>query len=168
MPLTKVSLNQFDIQSLKGKKRYNSRFRIWISFISILVFAIIYLSVGFDASNNVFKFFAIVTIVAHLFLFISSTVDNGFSHDLKEKQKYAGILKAIKKEHWIDDENGWERFKVDFGEWKIGVKSFQKAYWEKINEGDEFYIEQAVNSGFVFKLEKDNVDFKMGLQIEIK
>lgn len=168
MPLAKVSLTETDIQLLTNKKKLNSGIRIKISLISVIILLVVYFYVGFDISNYTFIVFGIMILFIHGFLFISSVKDVSFYNDLNEKQKYSGIIKVTKKEHWIDDENDWERYNIDFNEWRIGSKSFHVEYWNKINEGDEFYIEQAINSGFVFRLEKETQDFKNGILKELK
>jgi len=94
---------------------------------------------------------------------MGSLKDVNFYNDLKEKQKYVGTVKVKKKEYFYDDESNYESYVVNFDEWRIGNKSFKEDFWNIINEGDEFYVEQAVNSGFILKLEKDKKDFKIGL-----
>jgi hypothetical protein len=163
MPLTKIPLTKADIEAVKSKKKNKSKFRIWISIVSFLILLIVYLSVGFDTSDSTFEFFKIVVIVIHAFLLLGSLTDTNFYNDLNEKQKYAGLVKVKKKEYFFDSEDNSESHIIIFDDWRIGEKSFKKEHWNKINEGDEFYVEQATNSGLVFKLEKENIDFKTGL-----
>lgn len=163
MPLTKVSLTKTDIESLKGKKKSNSKLRIGISFFSLLILLIVYVSVGFDTSHSFFYFFKIVVIVINAFLLLGTLRDTNYDNDLNERKKYVGVVKVKKKEYFYDNENNSESHIITFDEWRIGEKSFKKECWDKINEGDEFYVEQATNSGFMFKLEKENTDFKIGL-----
>ena len=81
---------------------------------------------------------------------------------MKNKNTWV-LVKVKKKEYFYDNENNSESHIITFDEWRIGQKSFKKEYWNKVNEGDEFYVEQATNSGFTLKLEKENTDFKIGL-----
>lgn len=163
MAVTKTSLTLTDIESLKGKKKGNSRLRIGISIFSLLILLIAYIGVGFDTSNSNFYFFKIVVIVINAFLLLGVLRDTNYDNDLIEKQKYVGVVKVKKKEYFYDNENSSESFIITFDEWRIGEKSFKEEYFKKINEGDEFYVEQATNSGFTLKLEKENIDFKIGL-----
>jgi len=163
MPVTKKALTKTDIESLKGKKKSNSKIRIWISVFSLLFLLIVYLSVSFDTSNSVFYFFRIVVIVINAFLLLGSLRDSNYETDLSERQKYVGLVQVKKKEYFYDNENNSESHIIIFDEWRIGEKAFKKEYWNKIKEGDEFYVEQAINSGFIFKLEKEDTDFKMAL-----
>ena len=163
MAITKVSLTKADIESLKGKKKSNLKLRLGISFFSLLILLIAYVSVGFDSSNSNFYFFKIIAIVINAFLLLGVLIDANYDNDLREKQKYVGLVKVKKKEYFYDSENNSESHIITFDEWRIGQKSFKKEYWNKINEGDEFYAEQATNSGFTLKLEKENIDFKIGL-----
>lgn len=163
MAITKVSLTIKDIEALKNEKKSRSNSRIWISIISILILSIVYLCVGFDTSSDVFRFFAVVIIVINGSLFLWLLIDSNFDNDLSEKQKYVGIVKVKKKKYWQDNENNSETFIINFDEWRIGNKAFKEEYWKKINEGDEFYVEQAANSGFVLKLKRENEDFKIGI-----
>ncbi|MBP4138634.1 hypothetical protein [Flavobacterium geliluteum] len=163
MPITKAVLSKEDIESLKIKKKSKSKTRILGSIFSLLVLLIVYLCVGCDSSNSTFYFFRIFIIVINVFIFMGSLKDVNFYNDLKEKQKYVGTVKVKKKEYFYDDESNYESYVVNFDEWRIGNKSFKEDFWNIINEGDEFYVEQAVNSGFILKLEKDKKDFKIGL-----
>jgi hypothetical protein len=163
MPLTKTSLTNTDIEAVKSKKKSNSKKRFWISFFSLLILLIVYLSSSFDTSGSFFNFFIIVVIVINSFLIISSLRDTNYNTDLSEKQKYLGLVKVKKKEYFYDNDNNSEMHIITFDDWRIGEKTFQVEYWNKINEGDEFYVEQAANSGVVFRLEKENIDFKTGL-----
>ena len=163
MPVTKTLLTKTDVESLKNKKKSNSKIRIWISIVSFLILLIVYVSVGFDTSNSKFYFFKIVIIIINAFLLLGSLTDANYDTDLSERQKYVGLVKVKKKECFYDSEDNSESHIITFDEWRIGQKSFNKEFWNKINEGDEFYVEQSTNSGFVFKLEKDNIDFKIGL-----
>lgn len=163
MPLTKTSFTNTDIEAVKSRKKSNSKKRFWISFFSLLILLIVYLSSGFDTSSSFFNFFIIVVIVINSFLIISSLRDTNYNTDLSEKQKYVGLVKVKKKEYFYDNDNNSEMHIINFDDWRIGEKSFKKEYWNKINEGDEFYVEQATNSGVIFRLEKENIDFKSGL-----
>lgn len=163
MPLTKTSLTNTDIEAVKSKKKSNSKKRFWISFFSLLILLIVYLSSGFNTSGSFFNFFIIVVIVINSFLIISSLRDTNYNTDLSEKQKYVGLVKVKKKEYFYDNDNNSESHIINFDDWRIGGKTFKVEYWNKINEGDEFYVEQAANSGVVFRLEKENIDFKTGL-----
>ncbi|MEN2399902.1 hypothetical protein GKZ90_0008950 [Flavobacterium sp. MC2016-06] len=163
MAVTKAALTEVDIQSLKNKKKNNSKMRITISLISTLSLLMVYLIVGFDTSNSFFRFFAGAVILINSALILKSLIDTNYDNDLSEKQKYVGTVKVKKKEYWYDNEDNSEIFMINFDEWRIGNKSFKEEIWNTINEGDEFYVEQATNSGFLIKLEKDNVDFKAGL-----
>lgn len=156
MPLKKTSLTNTDIEAVKSKKRSNSKKRFWISFFSLLILLIVYLSSDFN-------YFIIVVIVVNSFLIIGSLTDTNYNTDLSEKQKYIGLVKVKKKEYFFDNDNSSESHIINFDDWRIGEKSFKVEYWNKINEGDEFYVEQAANSGVVFRLEKENIDFKTGL-----
>lgn len=161
MALTKTSFTNTD--AVKSKKKSNSKIRIWISFFSFLILLIVYLSLGFDTSTSPFDFFKIIVIVINAFLIISALRDTNYNTDLSEKQKYIGMVKVKKKEYFYDNDNNSESHIINFDDWRIGEKSFKEEYWNKINEGDEFYVEQATNSGVVFRLEKENIDFKIGL-----
>lgn len=163
MPLTKTVLTQEDIKLVKVRMKSINSVRILVSVFTLLVLLIVYLSVGCDSSNSTFYHFRIVVIVINAFLFISSMRDVGYYNDLKEKQKYVGTVKVKKKEYSYDRENNAASYEVNFDEWRIGNKSFKQEFWNHISEGDEFYVEQAANSGFVLKLEKDDVDFRIGL-----
>jgi hypothetical protein len=163
MPVTKISLTKTDIESLKGKKKSNSKLRIGSSIFSLLVLLIVYINVGFDTSNSNFYFFKIVVIVINAFLLLGTLTDTNYDNDLSERKKYVGLVKVKKKEYFYDNENNSESHIIIFDEWRIGEKSFKKEYWNKIKEGDEFYVEQATNSSFTFKLEKENIDFRIGL-----
>ncbi|TPG32122.1 hypothetical protein [Flavobacterium pectinovorum] len=163
MALTKTSFTNTDIEAVKSKKKSNSKIRIWISFFSFLILLIVYLSLGFDTSTSPFDFFKIIVIVINAFLIISALRDTNYNTDLSEKQKYIGLVKVKKKEYFYDNDNNSESHIINFDDWRIGEKSFREEYWNKINEGDEFYVEQATNSGVVFRLEKENIDFKIGL-----
>jgi hypothetical protein len=163
MALTKTSFTNTDIEAVKSKKKSNSKIRIWISFFSFLILLIVYLSLGFDTSTSPFDFFKIIVIVINAFLIISALRDTNYNTDLSEKQKYIGMVKVKKKEYFYDNDNNSESHIINFDDWRIGEKSFKEEYWNKINEGDEFYVEQATNSGVVFRLEKENIDFKIGL-----
>jgi len=41
-----------------------------------------------------------------------------------------------------------------------------KEFWNETNEGDEFYIEQASNSGYILKFEKEDVDMLNHIQLQ--
>ncbi|QOG01557.1 hypothetical protein [Flavobacterium sp. MDT1-60] len=128
-----------------------------------MLLLIVYVSVGFDTSNSFFYYFKIVVIVINAFLLLGTLRDTNYDNDLNERKKYVGLVKVKKKEYFYDNENNSESHIITFDEWRIGEKSFKKEYWNKIIEGDEFYVEQAANSGFLFKLEKENTDFKTRL-----
>ncbi|AWK05361.1 hypothetical protein HYN56_14405 [Flavobacterium crocinum] len=163
MAITKIALTKEDIQLVKNKIKANSAIRISISGFSLLVLLIIYLAVDCDTSNSTFYHFRIAIIVINAFLLLGSLRDANLYNDLREKQKYAGTVKVKKKVYSYDRENNYENYQIYFDEWKIGDKSFKKEFWNDIEEGDEFYVEQAANSALVLKLDKENIDFRIGL-----
>ena|SRR6218665_557696 len=163
MAITKIALTKEDIQLVKNKIKANSTIRISISGFSLLVLLIVYLAVSCDASNSTFYHVRIVIIVINAFLLLGSLKDANLYNDLREKRKYAGTVKVNKKVYSYDRENNYENYQIYFDEWKIGDRSFKKEFWNDVNEGDEFYVEQAVNSGLIFKLERDTIDFTKGL-----
>ncbi|MFD2939218.1 hypothetical protein [Flavobacterium notoginsengisoli] len=163
MAITKISLTKEDIQLVKNKIKANSTIRILISGFSLLVLLIVYLAVSCDASNSAFYHVRIVIIVINAFLLLGSLRDANLYNDLKEKRKYVGTVKVKKKEYFYDQENNSELHQIVFDEWRIGEKLFKKEFWNDIKEGDEFYVEQAANSALVLKLDKENIDFRIGL-----
>jgi hypothetical protein len=158
MSLIKVPLTENDLRILKVKKKSNDKSRLYLSFFLILILLISYLIVGFDLSNETFKFIKIIVIVIISFLILGSLIDTNFENDFKEKIKFIGTVKVKKKEYVYDSEDNLENYILTFDDWRIGVKSVLKEFWNEINEGDEFYIEQASNSGFILKFEKENLD----------
>jgi hypothetical protein len=158
MSLIKVPLTENDLRILKEKKKSNDKSRLYLFFFLILILLISYLIVGFDLSNETFKFIKIIVIVIISFLILGSLIDTNFENDFKEKIKFIGTVKVRKKEYVYDSEDNLENYILTFDDWRIGVKSVLKEFWNEINEGDEFYIEQASNSGFILKFEKENVD----------
>ncbi len=163
MAIIKIAFTKEDTQLVKNKIKANSTIRLLISGFSLLVLLIVYLAVNFDASNSTFYHFRIAIIIINAFLILGSLRDANLYNDLKEKQKYVGTVKIKKKDYFYDRENNSELHQVTFDEWRIGEKSFKKEFWNDVNEGDEFYVEQAANSSLVLKLEKENIDFRIGL-----
>nr|WP_294783491.1 hypothetical protein [uncultured Flavobacterium sp.] len=163
MAVTKTALTKQDIVLVKNRIKSNSTIRLLGSGFTLIVLLIVYLSVGCDTSNDTFYFFRAAVIVINSFILLSWLRDTNLYNDLNEKQKYVGTVKVKKKEYFYDNENNSESYQVTFDEWRIGDVSFKEEFWKKINEGDEFYVEKAVNSGLILKLEKDNVNFRIGL-----
>jgi ABC-type transport system involved in cytochrome c biogenesis permease component len=117
MALSKVSLSDNDIKLLIRKKKGNKNVRLLVLLFSILVLFIIYASVGFDTSNETFKFFKIVIIIVISALILSTLMDANFDNDLKEKQKFVGNIKVKKKEFWHNIEDNIDHYIIIFDEW---------------------------------------------------
>ncbi|MBB4802993.1 hypothetical protein HNP37_003068 [Flavobacterium nitrogenifigens] len=163
MAVSKIALTKEDIVLVKNRIKANSTIRLLGSGFSLIVLLIVYLCVGCDTSNHTFYFFRGAIIVINAFLLLSWLRDINLYNDLNEKQKYVGTVKVKKKEYHYDNENNSEIHQVNFDEWRVGNVCFKEKFWNDIEEGDEFYVEQAANSSLILKLEKDNVDFKIGL-----
>ena len=166
MALTKVSLTENDIKILKRKKKSNDKSRLYVLFFSILILLISYLIVGFNVSNETFKFIKVIVIVIISVLILGSLIDTNFENDFKEKIKFIGNVRVKKKEYIYDSEDNSENYILTFDDWRIGVKSVLKEFWNETNEGDEFYIEQASNSGYILKFEKEDVDMLNHIQLQ--
>lgn len=166
MALIKVPLTENDIRILKRKKKSNDKSRLYVLFFSILILLISYFIVGFDLSNETFKFIKVIVIVIISALILGSLIDTNFENDFKEKIKFIGAVRVKKKEYVYDSEDNSENYILTFDDWRIGVKSVLKEFWNETNEGDEFYIEQAFNSGFILKFEKENVDMLNHIQFQ--
>ena len=159
MSLLKVPLTETDIEILRKKKKSNTNIRLWVLTISIFILLISYFCSGFDQTSESFKFLKIIVIVIIGALFLGTLIDTNFDNDFKEKQKFVGSVKIKKKEYWHDIEDNRDFYIITFDDWRIGEKSVMKDFWNKSKEGDEFYIEQAMNSGFIFRFEKENMNY---------
>lgn len=166
MALSKVSLSDDDIKLLIRKKKGNKNVRLLVLLFSILVLFIIYTSVGFDTSNETFKFFKIVVIIVISALILSTLIDANFDNDLKEKQKFVGNIKVKKKEFWHNIEDNIDHYIIIFDEWQVGQKYVKREFWNETNESDEFYVEVAMNSGYVLKFTKNNIDVVNALRVQ--
>ncbi|MCV2486892.1 hypothetical protein OD917_18320 [Flavobacterium sp. SH_e] len=163
MAVTKIPLTKEDIILVKNRIKANSVIRLLGSGFTLIVLLIVYLSTGRDTSNDTFCFFKIAVIVINAFLLIGWLRDTNLYNDLKDRQKYVGTIKVKHKNYHYDSENNSTIYQIIFDEWRVGNVCFIEKFWNDINEGDEFYVEQATNSSLILKLEKDNVDFKIGL-----
>lgn len=159
MPVTRVTLTETDIEILKKRKKRNSNTRISILVVSLLIFFIS----NFYSSNENFKYVKVFFIIIILLLFLSSLFDVNLYNDLSEKEKFVGLVKVKEKEYRLDSEDNTEIHFIIFDEWRIGNIQFKKEYWDRINKGDEFYIEQTTNSDYILGLSKENIDFTEGI-----
>ena len=76
------------------------------------------------------------------------------------------------KRYWGARENNYSdfyyAFMITFNDWRIGNNRFEEEYWNDIKVNDVFFIEQAVNSGLVLKITKNNTDFMDGIKNDYK
>lgn len=97
--------------------------------------------------------------------------------DLIEKKKYSGEFKVIGKIEKVrrrghDTDSGHFSsvediiYLIKFNDWRIGNIRFEKKYWEIVNEGDIFEIDQAVNSQYVLRISREGKDFKKAVRLD--
>ncbi|QYS85593.1 hypothetical protein JJC03_10255 [Flavobacterium oreochromis] len=154
MSLTKVSLTELDIKILKKRKRSKNKIRLLILIFSISVLSII----RYYSPNETYGFTKIAMLIIFSGLIIGSLIDTNIDNDLKERIKLVGDIKIKKKEHYHDADNNKNHFIITFDDWRIGDREVEEEFWNKTNEGDEFYIEQAANSGYVLQFKKESID----------
>lgn len=163
MAVTKIPLTKEDIVLVKNRIKANSVRRLLGSGLTLVILLIVYFSVDRDTSSDTFCFFKIGVIVINAFLLLGWLRDTNLYNDLKEKRKYVGTVKVKHKNYLHDKEDNSTIYQIIFDEWRVGMVCFNEKFWNDINEGDEFYVELATNSSLILKLEKDNIDFKIGL-----
>lgn len=97
--------------------------------------------------------------------------------DLIERKKYSGEFKVIEKIERVrrrghDTDSGHFSsmeniiYLIKFNDWRIGDVRFKKEYWEIVNEGDVFEIDQAVNSQYVLRISREGKDFKKAVGLD--
>ena len=157
--MDKIPLTDTDIYKIKNYKNYRSLNRIFTASFLIVILLITCVIVKFDSNNVFFKFMTIFIISLIFVLIILSFIDTNFNNDLREKKKIVGLSKIKTKEHRIDNEDNKEQFILIFDDWRIGEQFVTKEFWLQTEETNEFYIEVAINSGYVLKFEKDNISY---------
>ena len=165
MAISKQKLNEDELLSLKKQKKLNSKYRLGCFMLVVLiVIPIIYFSGVLhneDYSDIIFLGFGLFGII---FTFIiSSLSDITFENDLQEKEKYVGTSSIKNKKRVEDDENSSVDYLITFEDWRIGTKYISEEYWNLVEVGNVFYVEQATNSGFVFRLECNGTDYTKAL-----
>jgi len=160
--LLKQPFSDIDIEELKQKQKKNSKTNFIFVVVLILIFLINYFLFKDNIKNNVYQFIKIVDLLLFGLIILIVLYQNVYSLDLTDKTKYVGIVK-IKNKIFIYDAEQPNEYKIKFDDWRIRTVNFHKEYWDLINENDEFYLEQAINSEYIFKLRRNDEDFIKGI-----
>ena len=157
--MNKLPLTDKDVYKIKNHKKHRSLSRIFMAAFFIVILLITYVIVQFDSNNVFFRFLSIFISSIIFVLLIMSLIDTNFDNDLREKKKIVGLSKIKSKEHRIDNEDNKEEFILIFDDWRISKQFVSKEFWLLNDEMNEFYLEVALNSGYVLKFEKDNISY---------
>lgn len=161
--LIKMPFSDSNFKELKQKQIKNNKNNFVLLTIVLLFYGINFFVLNKISSERLYFAIKIFLLISFGIIIIKSLAENLYNLDLNDQNKYVGVLK-VKNKIYIKVDEQLPQYKIEFEDWRINAVYFHKQFWDRIRENDEFYIEQAINSEYIFVLKKEDEDFTKGIK----